>query len=160
MYDAPKTEKPVVVLGCQVKNSGPSLMLRHRLDATYAYLQEHQNVPVIVCGGQGADEPMSEAQCMYEYLVNKGISSERIYREDTSTSTYENLRNAKGILQQHGMGTDITIVTDGFHQLRADMIAKKLSLKTSHVSADTSWYLVPVYWVREWLGVCYQFVFG
>ncbi|MBR4101590.1 MAG: YdcF family protein [Oscillospiraceae bacterium] len=160
MYDAPKTEQPVVVLGCQVRNNGPSLMLKRRLDAAYTYLTEHPDVPVVVCGGQGPDEAMSEAQCMYEYLTKKGISPDRIYREDTSTSTFENLRNAKEILQEQNLGSNITIVTDGFHQLRADMIAKGLDLKSSHVSAYTSWYLVPTYWVREWLGVCYQFIFG
>lgn len=160
MYNAPKAEQPVVVLGCQVKNGGPSLMLKRRLDAAYAYLTEHPDVPVVVCGGQGPDEAISEAQCMYEYLTEKGISHERIHMEDTSTSTFENLRNAKQILQKHQLGTSITIVTDGFHQLRASMIAKELDLKTSHISANTSWYLVPTYWVREWLGICYQFVFG
>lgn len=160
MYDTPKTEQPVVVLGCQVRNGGPSLMLRRRLDAAYAYLKEHPDVPVVVCGGQGPDEAISEAQCMYEYLTAKGIAPERIYQEDTSTSTYENLRNAREILQEKELGSSVTIVTDGFHQLRASMIAGKLDLKTDHVSAKTSWYLVPTYWVREWLGVCYQFVFG
>ncbi|MBE6851327.1 MAG: YdcF family protein [Ruminococcus sp.] len=160
MNDKPKEENPVVVLGCQVKNGGPSLMLKRRLDAAYAYLTEHPDVPVIVCGGQGPDEAISEAQCMFEYLTGKGIAADRIYQENTSTSTYENLRNAKEILQDESLGSQITIVTDGFHQLRTSMIADDLNLKTSHVSAYTSWYLLPTYWVREWLGVCYQFVFG
>ncbi len=159
-YDAPKEENVVVVLGCKVRNGVPSLMLQRRLNAAYAYLTEHPDVPVIVCGGQGTDEAMSEAQCMYEYLTNSGIDAERIYLEDTSTSTYENLRNAKQILDEQGWAHEITIVTDGFHQLRASMIADGLNLKSDHVSAYTSWYLVPTYWVREWLGVCYQFVFG
>ena len=51
-------------------------------------------------------------------------------------------------------------MTDGYHQLRASMIADDLKLETDHVSAYTSWYLVPTYWVREWMGVCYQLVFG
>lgn len=160
MYDTPKEENVVVVLGCKVKNGVPSLMLRRRLDAAYAYLSEHPDVPVIVCGGQGTDEAMSEAQCMYEYLTNKGLDESRIYREDTSTSTLENLSNAQNILEEHDWGDRITIVTDGYHQLRASMIADSLGLDTDHVSAYTSWYLVPTYWVREWLGVCYQFVFG
>ena len=62
-------------------------MLKHRLDAAYDYLTEHPDVPVIVCGGQGPDESISEAQCMYEYLTKKGIAAERITQEDRSTST-------------------------------------------------------------------------
>ncbi len=160
MHAVPQEENVLVVLGCKVKNGGPSLMLRHRLEAACAYLTEHPDVPVIVCGGQGADEAISEAQCMYEYLIDKGIAPERIYMEDTSTSTIENLRNAQIILEEQNWGCRITIVTDGFHQLRASMIARTLDLQTDHVSAYTSWYLVPTYWVREWFGICYQLVFG
>ncbi len=160
MFDKPKDENIVLVLGCQVRNNGPSLMLQRRLDAAYAYLTEHPDVPVIVCGGQGPDEAISEAQCMFEYLTDSGIAADRIRQENTSTSTYENLRNAKEILQNEALGNRVTIVTDGFHQLRTSMIAKDLQLETDHISAYTSWYLLPTYWVREWLGVCYQFVFG
>lgn len=159
-YDAPKEENTVVVLGCKVRNGVPSLMLRRRLDAAYAYLTEHPDVPVIVCGGQGPDEAISEAQCMYEYLTSKGIDAERIHREDMSASTIENLRNAQEIIHENGWSDRITIVTDGFHQLRASMIADTLDLESDHVSAYTSWYLVPTYWVREWFGVCYQLVMG
>lgn len=157
-YDAPREENAVVVLGCKVRNGVPSLMLRRRLDAAYDYLAEHPDVPVIVCGGQGEDEAMSEAQCMFDYLTDKGIDAERIYREDESTSTIENLRNAQEILNENGWDSRITIVTDGYHQLRASMIAGKLDLESDHISAYTSWYLVPTYWVREWFGVIYQLV--
>ncbi len=156
MHSIPREENTVVVLGCQVKNGGPSLMLRRRLDAAYDYLMEHPDVPVIVCGGQGSDEAISEAQCMYEYLSAKGIAPERITQEDRSTSTIENLQNAKEILQEQGRDTRITLVTDGFHQLRASMIAHSIAIETDHVSARTPWYLVPTYWVREWFGICYQ----
>ncbi len=158
MHDTPKQENVLVVLGCKVRGGGPSLMLQHRLEAAYDYLEAHPDVQVIVCGGQGADESISEAQCMYEYLTNRGIAPERIVLEDTSTSTYENLRNAKSLLGE-GEHT-VTIVTDGFHQLRASMIADGIGLESDHISAKTSWYLVPTYWVREWFGICYQFVFG
>lgn len=160
MHDTPKEPKPVVILGCKVKNGGPSLMLRKRLDAAVPYLEAHPEVPVIVCGGQGPDEAVSEAQCMYEYLTGQGIAADRIVREDQSTSTIENLTNARALLEAHEWGSSIVIVTDGYHQLRASMIARSLDLDTDALSAPTSWYLVPTYWVREWLGVCYQVVFG
>ncbi len=160
MYDTPKQENVVVVLGCKVRNGVPSLMLQRRLEAAYDYLVQHPDVPVIVCGGQGPDESISEAQCMYEYLTAKGIEEGRILLDDRSVSTYENLQNAKEYLVSHQLGSTITIVTDGFHQYRASMIADSLDLSCDHISAKTSWYLVPAYWIREWLGVCYQFVFG
>ena len=156
----PKEESPVVVLGCKVRGTAPSLMLQRRLDAAHAYLTEHPDVPVIVCGGQGKDEEISEAQCMAEYLEQKGIAKERIFREETSVSTRENLTNAKAILEREELGCHVTIVTDGFHQYRAHLIAKDCGLTNDAVSAKTSWYLAPSYWVREWMGVCAFFTFG
>ena len=156
----PKTENTVVILGCKVRNGVPSLMLKKRLDTALVYLNQHQNVPVIVCGGQGKDESITEAQCMFDYLTAHGIDETRIYRDDTSASTLENIQNAKTIITEQDWLPEITIVTDGYHQFRAAKIAENLGLTADAVSANTSWYLVPSYWVREWLGICYQFVFG
>ncbi|MBR1556063.1 MAG: YdcF family protein [Oscillospiraceae bacterium] len=156
----PKSENTVVILGCKVRDGAPSLMLQKRLDAALNYLNQHPDVPVIVCGGQGEDESITEAQCMTEYLTAHGLAESRIYRDDTSTSTLENLQNAKAIITEQDWLPEITIVTDGYHQFRAANIAKSIGLSADAVSAGTSWYLVPSYWVREWLGICYQFVFG
>ncbi|MDE5884551.1 MAG: YdcF family protein [Oscillospiraceae bacterium] len=158
----PETPATVLILGCKVRRDGaPTLMLKKRLDAGAAYLEQHPEVSVIVCGGQGSDEVISEAECMKNYLIQeKKINPERIYQEDRSTSTQENFENAKEILDVHELGSQIIIVTDGYHQYRASRIADGLNLECTAVSARTSWYLVPSYWVREWLGICYQFVFG
>lgn len=158
--NAPKTEQTVVILGCQVRASGPSLMLTRRMDTAIRYLNVHPKVSVIVSGGQGEDEPMSEAQCMYDYLTAKGISPKRIIMESESASTKENLKNTLEILDSRELPHEITIVTDGYHQLRASMIASDLGIRTKALSAYTSWYLLPTYCLREWFGVCYQFVFG
>lgn len=123
---APKEESTVVILGCKVRGRTPSLMLQRRLDAALGYLKDHPDVPVIVSGGQGADEEISEAQCMAEYLEGKGISPERIYREDASADTRSNLTNAKEIIEKQEWDWHITIVTDGFHQLRAALLAKEI----------------------------------
>ena len=106
------------------------------------------------------DEEISEAQCMAEYLEQKGIAKERIFREETSVSTRENLTNAKAILEREELGYQVTIVTDGFHQYRAHLIAKDCGLANDAVSAKTPWYLAPSYWVREWMAVCAFFIFG
>ncbi len=158
--NAPKEEHTVVILGCKVRGGAPSLMLQRRLDAALAYLEQHKNLPVIVCGGQGADESISEAQCMRDYLTAHGIPEEQIYLDDTSVSTLENMQNAKAILTEQDWPKEITVVTDGYHEYRSAKIAQGIGLKAYAVPAVTSWYLVPSYWVREWLGICYQFVFG
>jgi uncharacterized SAM-binding protein YcdF (DUF218 family) len=148
----------VVVLGCKVKDGRPSLMLRRRLDAAYEYLSENEDVTAIVSGGKGDDELISEAQCMSEYLISKGISPERIIMEDKSESTYENLKFSQSIINERGLEEHITIVSDGYHQLRAELIADSLGIEAYNISAPTSWWLVPTYWVREWFGVIYQVI--
>ena len=157
--DKPMGDSTMVVLGCQVKESGASLMLRKRLDTAFEYLTEHEDMKVIVSGGQGADEPMSEAECMFDYLIAKGISPERIYIEDKSVNTVENIEFSKKIIEENGLFFDITIVTDGYHQLRADMFAKEQGMRAYNIPASTSWYLVPTYWVREWFGIVYYTIF-
>ena len=160
MKNKPKSDYPVVLLGCKVRGTSPSLMLKRRLDAACDYLQANPNAPVIVCGGRGADEEISEADCMADYLIQNGIAESRIYREDKSTSTRENLNNAREILERELLDYHVTIITDGFHQFRAAMIAKDVGLTSDAVSAKTSWYLLPSYWVREWIAVAGYLIFG
>lgn len=161
MNNHPSEPSNIIVLGCKVKGTKPSLMLQRRLDTAYDYLIENPDVIAVVSGGKGDDEQISEAQCMQEYLVGRGIAESRIIMEDGSTNTYENFKYSKGVLEERGLPTDsITVVTDGYHQLRASMIAKELGFKTYSISAKTSWYLVPTYFVREWFGVTYQYIFG
>ena len=156
MNDRPDSDSTtLVVLGCQVKNGRPSNMLKRRLDAAYEYLSEHNSSVVVVSGGQGDDELISEAQCMKEYLTSRGIASERIYMEDKSTNTEENIKFSLELIRQMDLNENITIVTDGFHQLRADLTANRLGVDARNISASTRWYLLPTYWVREWFGNAY-----
>ena len=159
--DPPKDENTtVVVLGCKVKDGRPSLMLGRRLEAAYKYLSEHDSVCAVVSGGQGKDEAMSEAQCMRDWLVGRGIAPERIFMEDKSVNTEENLRFSKKIIADNGLPETVTLITDGFHQLRAEMIAEKQGISAYNISGYTSWYIVPTYWVREWFGVVHYKLFG
>ena len=80
--------------------------------------------------------------------------------EDKSTSTEENLRFSRDIIEKEGLYEDITIVTDGFHQLRADLLAKRQGMRAYNLSAETESWLLPTYWIREWFGVAYSLVFG
>ncbi len=155
----PPQNTTVIILGCKVKGERPSLMLSKRINAAYEYLSENPDTMCIVSGGQGSDEIMSEAECMKRELVKKGIAEERIIMEDKSTSTDENLRFSLEKMQENGLGGSVTIVTSEFHQLRAKMIASEYFPESYAVSAPTAWYLLPTYWVREWFGVTYQFIF-
>ncbi|MBP3266831.1 MAG: YdcF family protein, partial [Ruminococcus sp.] len=148
MNDPPKNDNTtIVVLGCKVKNGRPSLMLARRLDAAYKYLSEHETVCAVVSGGQGSDEAISEAECMKIYLTEKGIAPERIFMEDKSTTTKENLAFSKKLIAENGLPQKVTLVTDGFHQLRAEMLAEKEGIDSPYnISGYTAFNVTPTYW--------------
>lgn len=156
----PDEDTTVIVLGCKVRGEEPSLMLRQRIMAAYRYLDQNPSAMCIVSGGQGADELISEAESMKRVLVEHGISEDRIILEDRSTGTDENIRFSLEKMNEYGISGSVTIVTNEFHQLRAKLIADKYGLESYSVSARTSLWLLPTYWLREWFGVCYQIVFG
>lgn len=152
----PAEDAVLVVLGCRVYGERPSLSLRERLDAAAEYLKKKEDAICIVSGGKGEGESISEAECMYRYLVKKGISEERIIREEESTSTRENLLFSKRILEERGLGTDIAIATSEYHEYRAGLIAESLGLSFGAVPGKTAWWLFPTFFVRELYGILYQ----
>lgn len=155
-----RPDKPanVIILGCRVKENGPSLMLDKRIETAYAYLSENPEVICIASGGKGDDEPMSEAECIRQGLIRRGISPDRIIPEDKSVNTYENIRNSLAILDSIGAERRAVIVTSEFHQLRASLISEKQGLESYSASSRTYLPLLPSYWIREWFAVMYEWV--
>lgn len=156
----PDGDTTVIVLGCKVRGEEPSLMLRQRIMAACRFLEKNPSAMCIVSGGQGSDELISEAESMKRVLVEQGISEDRIIMEERSTGTDENIRFSLDKMNEYGISGNVTIVTNDFHQLRAKLIADKYGLESYSVSARTSLWLLPTYWLREWFGVCYQVLFG
>ena len=136
-------------------------MLRIRLDAAKELLDEYPDVKCVVSGGKGDDENISEAQCMKNYLVENGISSDRIIMEDKSTTTFENMKFTFEKLDELGISRDITIVTDGYHMYRASLIAKEQGAgEVTSCSASTEFRHVASHWVREWIALTKFFILG
>ncbi len=152
----PQGNATVVVLGCRVYGENASLMLSERLDAAYEYLDKHPEVKCIVSGGKGNGEDISEALCMYRYLVEKGIEADRIYMEDRSISTRENIAFSYEIIKENALCESIAIVTNEFHQYRASSVAKTLLKDVYAVNGRTAWWLFPTYYVRELWGTMYE----
>ena len=156
-------QKPqaVIVLGCKVRGTVPSRMLSRRIRAAYEKLNADPALIAVVSGGKGDNEDISEAQCMFNELTRLGIPADRILMEDQSVSTSENLRFSKKLLDENSISGPLYIATDGYHELRAQILAKKEGLpECVPAAAYTSWYLLPTYWVREWFGLAHAFVFG
>ncbi len=114
----------VIVLGAQVRGERPSRALCRRLERAEEYARQNPDTRLILSGGQGPDEGISEAECMRRYLTEHGIEETRLLLEDQSTSTRENLAFSERFLDK---GTDsVGIVTNSFHIYRATMLAKTL----------------------------------
>lgn len=126
----------MIVLGCQVKPWGPSILLQDRLNEALGYLEEHPDMIVVVSGGQGEDEPVSEAQAMRDYLVERGVDENRILMEDQSSNTVQNLRYSGQLLRERGYDTaqEILVVSNGFHLTRVRMLFGRVWGDTDRLS--------------------------
>lgn len=153
----------MVVLGAGVHGTVPSLSLRNRLDAACEYLKENPDVICVVSGGQGEGEDISEAQCMYEDLVKSGIDPERIWMEDQSTSTEENLRFSLDLIEEKTgtRPTQIGVLSSEYHLLRAGMFGDKVGVEVFGIPAATSRLSMRInYFLREVAGVWHEIILG
>lgn len=142
----------MIILGAQVKGSTVSRTLRYRLDTAIDYLKDNRQTKVIVSGGQGKGEDITEAEAMFVYLVNQGVEQSRIIKEEHSTNTEENIRYSR----QYIIGTpkNVVIVSNGFHLYRALAIGKKQGLENgSGLAAPTDAIMRPHYYLREALAI-------
>jgi len=150
----------VVVLGCGIFPDGQlTRSLMRRLNVAYDYLLDHPNTICIVTGGQGPNEPVTEAYAMKEYLIYKGIDEDRIIEEDKSTSTNENLMFAKDIMLEYDKDHTVAIATSDFHIFRAKLLAKKHGLDAIGLPSVTSWYIWINSYLREFLAVIKTIIF-
>ena len=155
----------MIVLGCQVKPWGPSILLQDRLDRALDWLDDHPDTVVVVSGGQGPDEPSTEARAMRDYLVEKGFPGSQILEEDQSHNTIQNLTRSAELLTKEGYDiTDgVVIVSNGFHLTRVRMLWSRvigdgeglstLAAPSSHVPSRLKMY------VREPLALVKSFLF-
>lgn len=153
----------MIVLGAGVNGTTPSRSLQDRIDAAYEYLTAHPQVQCIVSGGQGPNEDISEAQCMYDRLTAMGIDGSRIWMEDKSTSTLENIDFSLKLIQQKaGTRPDSAgILSSEYHLYRAGQFARQQGLTAVGIPARTHWaHLYVSYFVREIFAVLYYCVFG
>ncbi len=150
----PPRNTPLLLLGARVYDDGkPSQSLRQRIEAAAAYLEENPQAICIATGGKGDDEPFSEALAEKRELVKLGIDESRIYLEDESHSTRENMVNAAKIAAENNLGSDFAVVTQEFHLFRALKLAESAGFKAYAVPARTSPMMLPSYYGRELLSL-------
>ena len=153
----------VVVLGAKVRVTGPSASLWDRIYGARDYLEAHPEVTAIVSGGQGEDEPMTEAQAMYDALVELGIDPDRIWMEDRATSTWENLTFSLNLIEEKTghRPEKIGVVSSEYHLFRASLFTKAAGAEFVGIPARTSHLSQMVnHFMREVAGVWYYWILG
>ncbi|MCI9288262.1 MAG: YdcF family protein [Oscillospiraceae bacterium] len=116
--------KVMVIFGCQMRRDGPSVLLKDRLDAALAYWEAHPDIKIVVTGGKGDDEHVSEARGMYDYLTAHGVDGANIYMEDKSRNTWQNINNTFALMEREGweLTDDVLLVSSGFHLARIELL--------------------------------------
>ena len=152
----------LIVLGAKVNGTAPSKSLKYRLDTAIRYLDAHPDCKAVLSGGQGADEAMSEAECMYRWLANQGIDPARLIMEDRSENTAQNLQYSAELIKQDA-GRDLssvkTVVCSAeYHLCRARLLSRKIpGLDPGTLPAPTARPVLRLtYFIREACGLMVQ----
>lgn len=145
----------LVILGAGLNGDKLSWTLWERMDKGLGMLLENPGMKVVVSGGQGPGESITEAEAMRRFLLEHGIAKERIFKEEKSTSTMENFRYSREILEQlnYNSAEPVVVITNDFHMFRAKILARRNGLDPVGVPSPTPWYLRPNAYLREYFAV-------
>ncbi|MFJ7669579.1 YdcF family protein [Lysinibacillus sp. NPDC097195] len=155
----PITYEPhyIIVLGAGLMGDKVPPLLASRLDEAVKQYRKYGERPfIIVSGGQGQDEQISEALAMETYMIERHeIPHRQILREDQSTNTEQNMRFSKAIMDAHAQGREYRalFVTNNFHVFRASIYARKAKLDAQGVGSKTAYYYLPNAFTREFIGL-------
>lgn len=153
----------IIVLGAKVNGTSPSFSLNDRIGAAERYLKAHPNTTAVLSGGQGPDEQISEAKCMYDQLTARGIPAERLWLEDKATSTWENLNYSLELIEEKtgSRPTKIGLISSEYHLFRAGLFAADCGIEAVGIPAPTAWVSLKVnYFLREVAGVWHYLILG
>ncbi|MBC5630736.1 YdcF family protein [Clostridium sp. NSJ-6] len=156
-------ERPdyLMVLGAGLRGSKISTSLLYRLETAVEYNKLYPDVKIIVSGGQGPDEDISEAKAMKDYLISKGIDESLIISEDKSTNTYENFLFTKKILEDETGEEDftVTVISNNFHMYRAKYLGKQVGFECLGYPAPSHAASSFIFYTREFFGVIKAYIF-
>ena len=156
---APPGMDYLVVLGASVYADGPSPALTRRVNAVTGCLDRHPDAVIIASGGQGPNEPVSEAQCIRDELVKRGVDPGRIVMEDKSTDTQENMVYSRALIDRPDAA--VGIVTNNFHIWRSMRLARRAGLTNAHgIAAEYTGPTLLHFMVRETISIAVHFLRG
>lgn len=166
----------IIIHGAGLDGTRPTSLLAGRIDkALELWNKQHQQGKFVASGGQGADEVVSEAQAMRDYLLEKGVPADAILMEDKSTTTWENLKNSIAVIRADRAtsgGTDAAsddvtasdsagacgdfttaVVSSDFHVFRCAEYAHNLGIKADGIGSHTKGWYWPTAFIREFIAI-------
>lgn len=145
----------IIILGSGLFGDKVPPLLAQRLDKGWQIYEKFGRRPrIIVSGGQGPDELVSEAQAMAAYLTEKGLDPDAILLENQSRTTYENLLFSKSLMKPESADKGYhVVVTNSFHALRAGVYMRRIGIKGRSIGSPTALYFLPSAWIRETVGL-------
>ena len=156
---APPGMDYLIVLGASVYQDGPSPGLTRRINAVMKCLDDHPDAVIIASGGQGRDEPISEAQCIRDELVKRGVDPARIVLEDQSTNTRENIANSLALMARPD--AQVGIVTNNYHIWRALRLARRAGMVNAHgIASEYTGPTLIHFMFREAVSITVSFLKG
>lgn len=148
-------EDAVIVLGAGIRGDRVTLPLKMRLDKAIEYHSKNPDALIVVTGGQGLQETVTEAYAMEKYLIQNGVNKSKILKEEKATSTFENMKYSKEILDNYFTNDySVVVITNNFHVFRGTRIAKNTGFgNVTHMHAGLQWYNLMPCFLRESLAV-------
>ena len=166
----------IIIHGAGLDGTRPTPLLAGRIDkALELWNKQQQQGKFVASGGQGADEVVSEAQAMRDYLLEKGVPADAILMEDKSTTTWENLKNSIAVIRADRTtsgGTDAAsddvtasdsagacgdfttaVVSSDFHVFRCAEYAHNLGIKADGIGSHTKGWYWPTAFIREFIAI-------
>ncbi|KEI03186.1 YdcF family protein [Clostridium botulinum] len=153
-------KKYIIVLGAAVHGDYMSLILKERMNKTLEYIYKYPNTKIIVSGGKGPGELITEAEAMKRYLIENGINGDQIIKEEKSRNTAENFKYSLEILKQREKkdNPSVCVVTTDFHMFRAKFLAKRTGIDVCAVPSKGYLSSAPNYYIREYFAVIHSFI--
>jgi len=154
------SEEVVIVLGAGLLDNEVQNPLARRLDTAIQFFEENPATHIVVSGGYGTGQRISEAHAMHDYLVARGIPHQQVILEDASTNTWENLLFSGQIIQERFGNVGIVLISNDFHLFRATTFAREQHMEVTHLGAPTPWESLILNYLRETVAVIEMWIFG
>lgn len=151
----------LIVFGCQVKGDEPSAMLEQRLRAALEYLQRVPDSVAVLTGYHGTKDRLSEAECMYRWLTDRGIDPSRLIRDERSANTAENVVNSLALLRERDETIrSVAVVSTGFHLYRIETLCQRENVAVTCVAAEIpgSIFFRANSYIREFCSITFMYV--